>query len=106
LGVSNVTRAQLELLLAGAKVPPVLVQNRCYARRRWDGDVRALCAARGLLYQPFSLLTANPEVVRHPSLRDLAARLGATPAQVVFAFALRCGMVPLTGTTSAEHMRA
>ncbi len=47
LGVSNVRRAQLEVLLAHAAVQPRFVQNRCYARRRWDGEVRALCASPG-----------------------------------------------------------
>jgi diketogulonate reductase-like aldo/keto reductase len=106
LGVSNVSRAQLELLLAHAQVPPAFVQNRCFARRGWDGDIRALCAARGILYQGFSLLTANPEVLRHAALRTIAMRLGSTPEQVVFRFALGAGMMPLTGTTSAAHMRA
>ena len=35
----------------------------------------------------------------------LAAELGVTTAQLVFAFARQRGMLPLTGTTSAEHMR-
>jgi len=34
-----------------------------------------------------------------------AARAKSTPAQVVFAFARAVGMLPLTGTSSAEHMR-
>jgi diketogulonate reductase-like aldo/keto reductase len=105
LGVSNVSPAQLDLLLEGAAVPLTFVQNRCYARRRWDGEVRARCAEHGLVYQGFSLLTANAEVLRHPTVRRIAARLGATPAQVVFRLALALGMVPLTGTTSEAHMR-
>jgi diketogulonate reductase-like aldo/keto reductase len=105
LGVSNVSLPQLELLLDGAKLAPSFVQNRCFAARGWDEGVRALCAARGIVYQGFSLLTANPEVLRHPSLRAIATRLGATPAQVVFRFAVAVGMQPLTGTTSARHMR-
>lgn len=32
-------------------------------------------------------------------------RVGRTPAQVVFNFALRVGMQPLTGTTDPDHMR-
>ncbi len=105
LGASNVNRRQLEELVAGAAVPPAFVQNRCYARRGWDREVRALCAAHGIVYQGFSLLTANPEVLRHASVRAIAARLGATPAQVVFRFARAVGMLPLTGTTSEAHMR-
>jgi diketogulonate reductase-like aldo/keto reductase len=87
-------------------VPPRFVQNRCYASRGWDRDVRAFCAANGLVYQGFSLLTANRQVLAHPDLARIAARHGRSPAQVVFRFALDVGMVPLTGTTSAEHVRA
>ena len=106
LGVSNVTRAQLALLLERASVPPSVVQNRCYASTRWDGDVRALCRERGIVYQGFSLLTANRREAAHPALRAIAARVGATPAQLIFRFALDVGMVPLTGTTDREHMKA
>jgi len=105
LGISNVTRAQLELLLSRAGVAPAFVQNRCYARRGWDREVRSLCAAQGILYQGFSLLTANADATRHPTLRAIAARHSSTVAQVVFAFALAVGMLPLTGTTRDAHMR-
>jgi diketogulonate reductase-like aldo/keto reductase len=106
LGVSNVSRDQLEALCAGARVRPRFVQNRCYASRGWDRGVRAFCADNGLVYQGFSLLTANRQVLAHPELARIAARHGRSPAQVVFRFALEVGMVPLTGTTSADHMCA
>lgn len=105
LGVSNVTVDQLRALCDGARVKPRLVQNRCYAVRGWDRDVRAFCSANGLVYQSFSLLTANRPLLAHPALANIAARHGRTPAQVVFRFALEVGMVPLTGTTDPIHMR-
>ncbi len=105
LGVSNVTLEQLRALCDGARVRPRFVQNRCSAVRGWDRHVRAYCAANGLVYQGFSLLTANRQVLTHPELVRIATRHGRTPAQVVFRFALDAGMIPLTGTTSAGHMR-
>src|SRR5262245_20678473 len=63
LGVSNFTLDQLRRLCEQARVPPRFVQNRCYAERGWDRGVRAFCAAHGLLYQGFSLLTTNQEVL-------------------------------------------
>jgi diketogulonate reductase-like aldo/keto reductase len=60
---------------------------------------------REIVYQGFSLLTANPEVLRHPLVARIAARGGAIPAQVVFRFAQAVGMLPLTGTADAEHMK-
>ena len=89
-----------------ARVRPRFVQNRCHAARGWDRDVRAYCAAHGIVYQGFSLLTANREVMASPDVGRIAARHGRTVAQVVFRFALEVGMVPLTGTTDPGHMRA
>jgi diketogulonate reductase-like aldo/keto reductase len=105
LGISNVALDQLEELTASAKVQPAFVQNRCYASTGWDARVRAFCRANGIRYQGFSLLTANVRELRHPQFRALVERSGMTPAQVVFRFALQVGMLPLTGTTDAAHMR-
>jgi diketogulonate reductase-like aldo/keto reductase len=105
LGVSNVSLRHLEQLAAAGAETPAFVQNRCFARVGWDRSVRAFCAKRGIRYQGFSLLTANPEVLSHSLVAGIAARAGVTPAQVVFRFAQAIGMLPLTGTTDAEHMR-
>jgi diketogulonate reductase-like aldo/keto reductase len=106
VGISNVSASQVEELVALARVPPAFVQNRCYASTGWDREVRAACARNNIVYQGFSLLTANRDVVQHHrEVRALAAELGVTTAQLVFAFARQRGMLPLTGTTSAEHMR-
>lgn len=105
LGVSNVALEHLVQIEASGAEPPAFVQNRCHARLGWDREIRRFCAERNIVYQGFSLLTANVEVLRHPPIQQLAARLKATPAQLVFAFARALGMLPLTGTTSAEHMQ-
>jgi len=56
------------------------------------------------VYQGFSLLTANWPVVNDPRVRAIAQRAGVTPAQVIFRFAIQVGMMPVTGTSSGEHM--
>jgi diketogulonate reductase-like aldo/keto reductase len=105
VGVSNVSLRHLEQLGASGAELPRFVQNRCFARLGWDREVRTFCRAREIVYQGFSLLTANPEVMRHPRVGAVSARLRATPAQVVFRFARAVGMLPLTGTSDAGHMR-
>ena len=70
----------------------------------WDRAVRQFCGEREILYQGFSLLTANREVLGHRRVHEIAARTGTTVPQVVFRFALQVGMIALTGTTSAAHM--
>lgn len=105
LGVSNVSIDQLELLCKDAHVKPHFVQNRCYAINGWDRAIRALCKATGIIYQGFSLLTANRGAVANRQLLAIAQRHVCSPAQLVFRFASDVGMLPLTGTTSAQHMR-
>ena len=105
VGVSNVSLRHLEQMEASGAELPAFVQNRCFARRGWDRQVRAFCQDRKIVYQGFSLLTANIEVLRHPLTQGIAARTGRTLAQVVFRFAQVVGMLPLTGTTDARHMQ-
>jgi diketogulonate reductase-like aldo/keto reductase len=106
LGVSNVSLEQLEGLCRQARVKPRFVQNRCYAERGWGREIREFCAANGLVYQGFSLLTANRKVMGGDELASIARRHGRSVSQIVFRFALDVGMMPLTGTTDAGHMRA
>ncbi|HEX3763343.1 MAG TPA: aldo/keto reductase [Kofleriaceae bacterium] len=105
IGISNVTADQLRALIELARIPPALVQNRCYAQRGWDRAVRAVCRDHGIIYQAFSLLTANRDVVAHRAIRAIATRHACTPAQIIFRFARQVGMLPLTGTRRLEHMR-
>lgn len=105
LGVSNVSLQHLEQMAAVHSEVPVFVQNRCYARMGWDREVRLFCKQREITYQGFSLLTANVDVLHDSLVGGLAASANVTPAQVVFAFARAIRMLPLTGTSDAEHMR-
>jgi diketogulonate reductase-like aldo/keto reductase len=105
LGVSNVSLLHLEQMAVAHSEVPAFVQNRCFARLGWDRSVRRFCRDRKIIYQGFSLLTANPEAVHHPVVAGIAARAHATPAQVIFRFAQAIGMLPLTGTSNADHMK-
>jgi len=105
LGVSNVSLRHLQPMAAARAELPAFVQNRCYARLGWDRAMRLFCRQHKIIYQGFSLLTANQEVLHHPLIASLAASANATPAQVVFSFARAVGILPLTGTSNAEHMK-
>lgn len=105
LGVSNVSTDQLALLCREATVSPAFVQNRCFAVTGWDREIRAFCAAEGIVYQAFSLLTANAPVLSLRPVLGPAERLGKTPSEIVFRFAVESGMLPLTGTSDEAHMR-
>jgi len=104
LGISNVRPDQLAALLRLSRVRPTFVQNRCYASFGWDAEVRAICNLEGLVYQGFSLLTANPQILRGGLVEGMARTYRRTPAQIIFRFAIQIGIIPLTGTTDPRHM--
>ena len=105
LGISNVSADQLDALLAHARIRPVFVQNRCLARAGWDAEVRALCYPHNVIYQAFSLLSGNRQILLKPRVTEIARHHNKTVPQIVFRFAVQLGMLPLTGTTDAAHMR-
>jgi diketogulonate reductase-like aldo/keto reductase len=67
--------------------------------------MREFCRDRGIVYQAFSLLTANAAEVSVPAVQQISRRHNRTIPQIVFRFALESGMVALTGTTDPQHMR-
>lgn len=105
LGVSNVSLHQLEILCDKARAVPDFVQNRCYASKGWDRKIRMFCRANGITYQGFSLLTANREILANPKLIEIASHQQRPPSQIIFCFSMAVGMIPLTGTSNADHMK-
>ena len=105
LGISNVSVDQVDALLARARIRPAFVQNRCLARAGWDAEVRALCRTHGIIYQGFSLLSGNRQILVKPRVTEIARYYNKTVPQIVFRFAVQLGMLPLTGTTDGAHMR-
>src|SRR5947208_1867328 len=105
LGISNVSVDQLDTLLGGVRIRPAFVQNRCLARAGWDAQVRAICQTHDIIYQAFSLLSGNRQVLLQPCVTEIADRHDKSVPQVVYRLALQLGMLPLTGTTDGTHMR-
>jgi len=106
LGISNCYQPQLlENLHRAARIKPAVVQNRFYAETGYDREIREFCRQHGMVYQSFWTLTANPKLLEHATVKQLAAQYRRTPAQIWFRYLTQIGIVPLTGTGSAEHMR-
>ncbi len=106
LGISNVSRIeQLRAVCDNVRVQPSVLQNRFHADNAYDQRLREFCRERGIVYQSFWTLTANPQLLAHDTVHALARRHGRTPAQILFRYLTQLGIVPLTGTRSAQHMR-
>lgn len=106
LGISNCyDPQQFELLYKNATIKPAVIQNRFYAQTQYDRSIRSFCREHRVIYQSFWTLTANPNVLAHPALQTLAAKYRRSAAQIFFRYLSQSDIIPLTGTTSENHMR-
>ena len=106
LGISNCYYIEvIKALYADAKVKPAVVQNRFYQETGYDTNLRHWCSNHGVIYQSFWTLTANPQILASNTVRTIAQRYKKTEAQIFFRYLSQSGIVPLTGTSSEQHMR-
>jgi diketogulonate reductase-like aldo/keto reductase len=106
LGISNCLRVeQLKAVCDIARIQPAVLQNRFHADSDYDRELRAFCCERNITYQSFWTLTANPHLLANETVLTLARQHGRTPPQILFRYLTQIGIVPLTGTRSAVHMR-
>jgi pyridoxine 4-dehydrogenase len=103
LGLSNVSVAQLEQ--ARRIAPVVSVQNRYSITDRGAEDVLRACEKLGLAFLPWYPLGAG-SALRASAVKQVAAKRGATPAQVALAWLLARSpvMLPIPGTASLAHL--
>lgn len=106
LGISNCYNlALLQNLCEKAEIKPAVLQNRFYAQTGHDREIRAFCRRQNILYQSFWTLTANAQLLSHETVEALAAKYGRSTEQVFFRYLTQTGVIPLSGTTSEQHMR-
>ncbi|MGB3224354.1 MAG: aldo/keto reductase [Desulforhopalus sp.] len=105
LGISNCYNIEvLKSLFADADVKPAVVQNRFYQETGYDIQLRDWCSQYGIIYQCFWTLTANPHILANHVVRTMSRKFEKTEAQIFFRYLNQSGVVPLTGTTSEQHM--
>jgi aryl-alcohol dehydrogenase-like predicted oxidoreductase len=108
IGLSNASLEQYNE--ARARTEVACVQNAYNLADRSDQAVFDACQADGVPYVPFFPLGSafHPEnpVLGAPAVKETAARLGATPAQVALAWLLHLApnVLLIPGTSSLEHL--
>lgn len=106
LGISNCYDLELlQQLFEDATLKPSFVQNRFYSDSHYDKELRLWCQSKGILYQGFWTLAANPHMLAHPLIQSLAQHYRKTPAQLWYRYLTLEGIIPLIGSTSALHVK-
>ncbi len=104
LGISNVNIAQVKELYSKVSIKPSFIQNRCFAITQWDQEVREFSQKHQIIYQGFSLLTANQPYISNTRIQSIATKYNKTIPQIIFRFAQQISILPLSGTTNLQHM--
>jgi pyridoxine 4-dehydrogenase len=108
IGLSNTTREHLLHALERTEI--ACVQNAFSLVNRSSDPVLRECETRGIAFVPFFSLRspfAPPDqVLGHQVVREAAARLGHTPAQIALAWTLNVAsnVVMIPGTSSVGHL--
>lgn len=106
LGISNCYDLNvLKKLYENSEIKPRFVQNRFYAESDYDKELRVWCDAKGIIYQSFWTLTANPHLLGSKTIIKLAMKYKKSEAQILFNYLHVKGITPLSGTTSSQHMQ-
>jgi pyridoxine 4-dehydrogenase len=109
VGLSNVTLEQLRAGLAHTQI--ACVQNQMSLLQRDTEPLLDLCREVGVPFVPFfplgSAFPGMPKVSEQPAVREVADRLGATPAQVGLAWLLARSpnVLLIPGTSSLAHLQ-
>jgi aryl-alcohol dehydrogenase-like predicted oxidoreductase len=107
VGVSNVSRKQLEQALGEAPITAVEVALGAYDDVAIRGGLVGYCAARGievLAHSPLGGPERARRLARDPELTKIAASLGASAIEVFLAYLLAVSskVVPIVGARRAE----
>ncbi len=105
LGISNCYDLDvLQYLYKNSRIKPAVVQNRFYAQTSYDKEIRQWCQDKGIIYQSFWSLTANPHILSSDIINELAQKYLKTNSQIFYRYLNHINIVPLIGTTSKKHM--
>ncbi|MRX43347.1 aldo/keto reductase [Agromyces sp. Q22] len=104
IGVSNFTPAMLDRLSAETGLMPVVNQVELHPYFP-QAELRAYHAEHAIRTESWSPLAKRTELLAEPVIVEIAERHGSTPAQVVLAWHLALGAVPIPKSADAERRR-
>ncbi|WP_427133893.1 aldo/keto reductase [Pseudarthrobacter sp. S9] len=104
IGVSNFTKEGLQRLIDETGVVPAINQIELHPFFN-QAELREFNASKGILTQAWSPLGQGGELLESPVIAKIAAKHGATPAQVVIAWHLAIGNVVIPKSVTESRIR-
>lgn len=103
IGVSNFERQDIDSLLAGCSVAPMVNQLLVHISNT-PFDLIRYSESHGMLVEAYSPV-AHGEMLKNPEVKAMADRYGVTVPQLCIRYTLQLGTLPLPKTADPGHMR-
>lgn len=103
IGVSNFKEADIENILAGCTVAPMVNQLLVHVGNT-PAALIDYCKGKDILVEAYSPI-AHGEMLKNQALVEMASRYKVTVPQLGIRYTLQLGTLPLPKTANPEHMR-
>lgn len=104
IGVSNFLPEHIQRLAAETGEMPAVNQVELHPYFK-QAELRAFHAERGIVTQAWSPLGRTSDMINDPVLTQVAEKHGATPVEVVLAWHVHHGSMPLPASSNPERQR-
>lgn len=103
IGISNFEKQDIDSLLAGCSVAPMVNQLLVHISNT-PFDLIRYSENRGMLVEAYSPV-AHGEMLKNPEVKAMADQYGVTVPQLCIRYTLQLGTLPLPKTADPVHMR-
>jgi diketogulonate reductase-like aldo/keto reductase len=106
IGLSDITLDTLREIVAVARIKPAVVQVESHPYLP-EWELLSFCQENGIVLLAFAALghSSTPNLLEDPIIRDIAARVDMTPAQVALSWAVQRGTAFLTTSTKPQRIQ-
>lgn len=103
IGVSNFEKQDIDSLLAGCSVAPMVNQLLAHVSNT-PFELIQYSESKGMLVEGYSPV-AHGEMLKNGAVQEIAAKYGVSIPQLCIRYILQLGLLPLPKTANLEHMR-
>jgi diketogulonate reductase-like aldo/keto reductase len=105
IGLSDIGLDKLREIVAAARIKPSVIQVESHPYLP-EWELLDFCRQHGIVVQAFAALghALEPRLLDDPVIKDIAQRVGKTPAQVALAWAVQRGTAFLTTSTTPHRI--
>jgi len=104
IGVSNFLKDDLENLLSGCRIKPMVNQILLHISNT-DLALVDFCKAQGILVEAYSPI-AHGEALKNPAIAEMAKKYGVSAAQLCIRYVIQLGTVALPKTANTARMES